>query len=99
LRDIIRRKESKQNGKNLNKQIIQADKMVTIGQLAGSAAHELNNPLTGVLGSAQILLSKIPRHNPWYEMVRGYSSTFTFHPVDREIFFTSWTQRYRNKYP
>ena len=75
LRDIINRKEPKQKEKYLERELIQADKMVTVGQLAGGVAHELNNPLTGVLGNAQVLLSEIPKHNPWYEDVeRIYQS-------------------------
>ncbi len=75
LRDIINRERPKQKGKDLERELIQADKMVTVGQLAGGVAHELNNPLTGVLGNAQVLLSEIPKHNPWYEDVeRIYQS-------------------------
>jgi len=75
LKDIIKRKDPKQKGKDLERELIQADKMVTVGQLAGGVAHELNNPLTGVLGNAQVLLSEIPKHNPWYEDVeRIYQS-------------------------
>lgn len=70
LKDIIKRKDPKQKGKDLERELIQADKMVTVGQLAGGVAHELNNPLTGVLGNAQVLLSEIPKHNPWYEDVQ-----------------------------
>jgi len=78
LRDIINRKEPKgkeSKGKELERELIQAEKMITLGQLAGGVAHELNNPLTGVLGNAQVLLSEIPKHNPWYEDVeRIYQS-------------------------
>lgn len=35
------------------------DRLSNIGQLAGGIAHELNNPLVGVLGQAQILLEKV----------------------------------------
>ncbi|MBI4257216.1 hypothetical protein HY626_04135 [Candidatus Uhrbacteria bacterium] len=37
------------------KQLIQAEKLATIGTLAGGVAHEINNPLTAVLTNAQLL--------------------------------------------
>ena len=36
-------------------QLIQAEKLATIGTLAGGVAHEINNPLTAVLTNAQML--------------------------------------------
>lgn len=36
-------------------QLIQAEKLATIGTLAGGIAHEINNPLTAVLANAQLL--------------------------------------------
>lgn len=41
--------------KETQKQLIQAEKLATIGVLAGGVAHEINNPLTAVLTNAQIL--------------------------------------------
>lgn len=53
-----------QNLKTLQLQIMQMDRMSSIGQLAGGVAHEINNPLTGVLGQAQLLLEKMPDGDP-----------------------------------
>jgi len=38
-------------------ELIEADKLASIGQLAGGVAHELNNPLQIILGRAELLLA------------------------------------------
>ena len=45
----------------LEAQIIQNDKMASIGQLVSGVAHELNNPLTSIAGLTELLLER-PGH-------------------------------------
>jgi len=40
----------------MQSQLLQAEKMAAIGQLSASIAHEINNPLAGIMGFAEIVL-------------------------------------------
>lgn len=51
IRDVTERKK-------MQEQLIMQDRMATIGQLTSGIAHELNNPLTSVIGFSELLLSR-----------------------------------------
>lgn len=53
---LVERKEADNERDLLQQQLIHADRLATIGQLAAGVAHELNEPLGGILGFAQLAL-------------------------------------------
>ena len=50
--------ESLENVKRLQTHFVQSEKLASLGQLAAGAAHEINNPLTAILGYADVLTSE-----------------------------------------
>ena len=57
LRLLTHSRDSIANLKRLQVQITESEKLASIGQLVGGAAHELNNPITAMLGYSDLLLS------------------------------------------
>lgn len=58
LVDLLNRsRDSFDSLKRLQAQIVQSEKLASIGQLVGGAAHELNNPITALLGYSDLLSS------------------------------------------
>ena len=46
---------SLENVKRLQTHFVQSEKLASLGQLAAGAAHEINNPLTAILGYSEVL--------------------------------------------
>ena len=62
--DITERKRSETQNKELEKKLQQAQKMESVGRLAGGVAHDFNNMLTIIIGNAQLALMKTDTQNP-----------------------------------
>lgn len=64
--------------KHLQEELVRTEKMAGIGTLAAGIAHELNNPLAGISGTAEIMLSEVPQdseHHEYLEDILSYSKT------------------------
>lgn len=53
--------------KTLEAHLVQAEKMESLGNMAGGIAHDLNNILTPILGNAELALRKMSAGDSYYE--------------------------------
>mgnify|MGYP006278483419 CR=1 FL=1 len=57
--DITQRVKSEQARRKMAAQLMQAQKLESIGTLAGGVAHEINNPINGIMNYAQLIKDQI----------------------------------------
>ncbi|SHI10674.1 PAS domain S-box-containing protein [Desulfofustis glycolicus DSM 9705] len=54
----------------LEKQLLHAQKMESVGRLAGGVAHDFNNMLGVILGYTEMILDQVDEHQPLYPALR-----------------------------
>ncbi len=64
VRDMTERQVSEEKEKSLQSQLIQAQKMESIGRLAGGIAHDFNNMLSTIIGYSELGLLELPEGHP-----------------------------------
>jgi PAS domain S-box-containing protein len=60
LRDLTQDKQSEEELRRTQLQLLQSQKLEAIGQLAGGIAHDFNNYLTVILGNVELMALELP---------------------------------------
>lgn len=72
LRDLSLRKKLEAEREEMQQQLYQSSKLASIGELSAGVAHEINNPLNGVINYAQLLKDEErPRSEFELQMIDG----------------------------
>ncbi|MDG4475635.1 ATP-binding protein [Thiovibrio frasassiensis] len=68
--DVTDRKRNEAEKEKLQAQLLQSQKMESVGRLAGGVAHDFNNMLQTILGYCDLSLSELEATNPLHENLR-----------------------------
>ena len=64
IRDITEQRRAQQELQEVQRQFNHAQKLDSLGVLAGGVAHDFNNLLTGILGNASMVMDSLPPGDP-----------------------------------
>lgn len=70
VEDITAEKMAEDEQKRLQTQLLQIQKMDSIGRLAGGIAHDFNNILSAIIGYSEIALNRLPKDSPSLDHIR-----------------------------
>jgi PAS domain S-box-containing protein len=72
IRDLSPRKKLEAEREEMQRQLYQSSKLASVGELSAGVAHEINNPLNGIINFAQLLKDEDkPRSEFEQQMIDG----------------------------
>jgi signal transduction histidine kinase/ActR/RegA family two-component response regulator len=79
-------KEAQNKREKLEGQLVQAQKMESVGRLAGGVAHDYNNISSIIVGYSELILSEMTPDNPLYEEVKEiYTAAIRSTEITRQL--------------
>ncbi len=73
--DISKRKRAEEERERLQNQLSQAQRLESVGRLAGGLAHDFNNMLSVILGYSEMMLMKIKEGDEFYDEIKEIKIT------------------------
>ncbi|MCP4658308.1 MAG: response regulator, partial [bacterium] len=73
--DITERKHEEERRRKFETQLLETQKLESLGMLAGGIAHQFNNLLVGILGNAGLALMELSQHSPVRELIEQIEKT------------------------
>lgn len=70
LSDISERKRAEEEREKLHAQLNQAQKMESVGRLAGGVAHDFNNMLSVIIGSTELAMGTVTSDDPLHDALQ-----------------------------
>jgi two-component system cell cycle sensor histidine kinase/response regulator CckA len=70
IRDITERKRTEEERHKLQKQLLQAQRLESVGRLAGGIAHDFNNILSIIVGYGQLMQNNLATGHPHHEALK-----------------------------
>jgi two-component system, cell cycle sensor histidine kinase and response regulator CckA len=70
IRDITARRQAEEEKEKMQAQLTQAQKMESVGRLAGGVAHDFNNMLSVILGNTELAMEKAGPGDPLHAHIQ-----------------------------
>ncbi len=76
-KEMQERYRAEEKQRELEREMLQAQKLESLGTMAGGIAHDFNNLLMGILGNADLLMSDLPLDSPFRKNLRDIEQSAT----------------------